>query len=103
MGSDPLVKFAFTNRPICHCNIVTYYYRFSLNLCRLLMNAHWRDSIYESIELEYTRERHLTHKDYDDRNHELTESLVAELNERKKIIENDHLNMELCMYIFYNY
>lgn len=61
------------------------------------MNNYWRDSIYESIELEYTRERRLSHKDYDDRNVDLTDSLVAELNERKKIIENDHLNMELCM------
>lgn len=102
MGSDPLVITTFSNRPIYHCNI-TCSYRLSLNLRRLLMNIYWRDSISESIELEYTRERRLTHKDFDDRNNELTESLVAELNERRKMIETDHLNLELCMYIFYNY
>ncbi|VVC37151.1 Hypothetical protein CINCED_3A006089 [Cinara cedri] len=59
------------------------------------MNSYWRDSIAESIELEFTRERRLTHKDFDDRKAELSESLISELNERKKMIENDYLNMEL--------
>lgn len=65
------------------------------------MNNLWRDSLLESIEREFIRERRLTHKEFEDRNNELTENLVTSLNERKKNIELDNLNMELCMYFKY--
>lgn len=64
------------------------------------MNNLWRDCLLDAIEREFIRERRLAHKEFDDRNAELTENLIAELNERKKAIEHDNLNMELCMYLF---
>lgn len=68
---------------------------------RLMMNNLWRDCLLESIEREFIRERRLAHKEFDDRSHELTETLIAELNERKKAIEHDNLTTELCTYIFF--
>lgn len=62
------------------------------------MNNLWRDCLLESIEREFIRERRLAHKEFEDRNNELTENLIASLTERKKNIEHDNLNMELCMY-----
>lgn len=57
----------------------------------------------DAIEREFNRERRLAHKEFEDRNAELTETLILELNERKKAIEHDNLNMELCMYYKYIY
>lgn len=62
------------------------------------MNNVWRDCLFEAIEREFVRERRLARKEFEDRNHELTETLIAELNERKKAIEHDNLTMELCMW-----
>ncbi|XP_050442843.1 sin3 histone deacetylase corepressor complex component SDS3 [Adelges cooleyi] len=61
----------------------------------LLMNNIWRDCLLESIEREYVKERRLAHKEFEDRNNDLTETLVTELNERKKAIEHDNMTMEL--------
>jgi len=65
------------------------------------MNNLWRDCLLDAIEREFNRERRLAHKEFEDRNAELTETLISELNERKKAIEHDNLNMELCMYYKY--
>jgi Sin3 histone deacetylase corepressor complex component SDS3 len=65
-----------------------------------MMNNLWRDCLLDAIEREFIRERRLAHKEFEDRSAELTENLIAELNERKKAIEHDNLNMELCMYLF---
>lgn len=51
----------------------------------------------EAIEREFIKERRLAHKEFEDRSFELTENLIAELNERKKAVEHDNLNMELCI------
>ncbi|XP_015367243.1 PREDICTED: sin3 histone deacetylase corepressor complex component SDS3 isoform X3 [Diuraphis noxia] len=61
----------------------------------LRMNNLWRDCLLDAIEREFNRERRLAHKEFEDRNAELTETLISELNERKKAIEHDNLNMEL--------
>lgn len=61
------------------------------------MNNLWRDCLLEAIEREFIRERRLAHKEFEDRNTELTDTLITELNERKKAIENENLNVELCM------
>jgi len=62
-----------------------------------MMNTYWRDCVIESIEREFIRERRRSHKDFEDRNNELIENLITDLNDRKKAIEHDNLNMELCM------
>lgn len=66
---------------------------------RLMMNNLWRDSLLESIEREFIRERRRAHKEFEDRSNDLTDNLIAELNERKKAIEHDNMTMELCMYL----
>jgi len=65
------------------------------------MNNLWRDCLLQVIEREFIKERRLAHKEFEDRNNELTETLIAELNERKKAIEHDNINMELCMFLKY--
>lgn len=67
------------------------------------MNNLWRDCLLEAIEREFIRERRLAHKEFDDRSNELNETMIAELNDRKKAIDHDNLNMELCMYLKYIY
>jgi len=62
-----------------------------------MMNTYWRDCVLESIEREFIRERRRSHKEFEDRNNELIENLISELNERKKTVEHDSLNLELCM------
>lgn len=66
-----------------------------------MMNSMWRDCLFEVIERECIKERRLAHKEFEDRSNELTENLITELNERKKAIEHDNLNMELCRYFKY--
>ncbi|KAL4099088.1 hypothetical protein QTP88_023576 [Uroleucon formosanum] len=63
---------------------------------QLFMNNLWRDCLLDAIEREFNRERRLARKEFEDRNAELTETLISELNERKKAIENDSLNADLC-------
>lgn len=66
-----------------------------------MMNNLWRDCLLEAIEREFIRERRLAHKEFEDRNTELTDTLISELNERKKAIEHENSNVELCMYNMY--
>ncbi|XP_032800699.1 LOW QUALITY PROTEIN: sin3 histone deacetylase corepressor complex component SDS3 [Petromyzon marinus] len=49
----------------------------------------------EQVERSYVRERRAAVKEFEDRKVELKESLVAELEEKKKIIETERLTMEL--------
>jgi len=63
-----------------------------------MMNDLWRDSLFDDIKREFNREQRLAHKEFEDRNAVLTETLISELNERKKAIEHDNLNMKLGMY-----
>jgi len=62
------------------------------------MNNLWRDNLFDGIEREFNIEQRLAHKEFEDRNAKLTETLISELNERKKAIEHDYLNLKLCMY-----
>ncbi|XP_003240608.1 sin3 histone deacetylase corepressor complex component SDS3-like [Acyrthosiphon pisum] len=63
----------------------------------LMKNDLRRDCLFDDIEREFNRERRLAHKEFEDRNAELTETLISGLNERKKTIERDFLNMELSL------
>ncbi|XP_078741503.1 sin3 histone deacetylase corepressor complex component SDS3 isoform X2 [Lampetra fluviatilis] len=49
----------------------------------------------EQVERSHVRERRAAVKEFEDRKVELKESLVAELEEKKKIIETERLTMEL--------
>ncbi|XP_060867218.1 sin3 histone deacetylase corepressor complex component SDS3-like [Metopolophium dirhodum] len=61
----------------------------------LMMTDLRRDCLFDDIEREFNKEWRLAHKEFEDRNAQLTETLISELNEKKKAIEHDNLNMEL--------
>lgn len=65
-----------------------------------MMNNLLKAQSIEAVEREYIRECRLARKEFDDRSSELTETLIAELNERKKAIELDSLTAELSVYFF---
>ncbi|KAG5280509.1 hypothetical protein AALO_G00060860 [Alosa alosa] len=49
----------------------------------------------EQVERSYIKERKAAVKEFDDKKVELKENLIAELEEKKKMIENEKLTMEL--------
>lgn len=49
----------------------------------------------EQVERNYIKERKAAVKEFDDKKVELKENLIAELEEKKKMIENEKLTMEL--------
>lgn len=49
----------------------------------------------EQVERNYIKEKKAAVKEFDDKKVELNENLIAELEEKKKMIENEKLTMEL--------
>lgn len=49
----------------------------------------------EQVERNYVKEKKAAVKEFDDKKVELKENLIAELEEKKKMIENEKLTMEL--------
>lgn len=49
----------------------------------------------EQVERNYIKEKKAAVKEFDDKKVELKENLIAELEEKKKMIENEKLTMEL--------
>lgn len=60
-----------------------------------MKNSLHRDEMIESIEREYNRDCRLAIKEYGDRRNQLTQTLIAEVNERKKAVLHDYLTTEL--------
>lgn len=49
----------------------------------------------EQVERNYIKEKKAAVKEFEDKKIELKENLIAELEEKKKMIENEKLTMEL--------
>jgi len=49
----------------------------------------------EQVERNYIKEKKAAVKEFDDKKVELKENLIAELEEKKKMIENEKVTMEL--------
>lgn len=62
------------------------------------MNRIRYNSSFQAIELEYIRECHKAKKEFQERSHAFTQSLIATLNLKKAIIKQDYLNNELGMH-----
>lgn len=71
--------------------------------CRITMNNLWRDSVNESIERDFIRRCRQIHNEFEIQKNDVADNLVAELNDRKKAIEQDSFNIELCRYFYHAY
>lgn len=59
------------------------------------INEAFRDHEHESIEREYSNERLLAAREFEEKKIELRESLVSDLEEKKKQVEQERYSMEL--------
>lgn len=62
---------------------------------RMLLNEAFQIYETERVEREYINEKKAALREFEDRKIELRESLISELEERKRTIENDRSTMEL--------
>ncbi|XP_041348987.1 sin3 histone deacetylase corepressor complex component SDS3-like isoform X2 [Gigantopelta aegis] len=62
---------------------------------RLRMNEIWRDLELEMVERDYIKEKKSAVKDFEEKKIDLKESLIAELEEKKRIIESERVSMDL--------
>lgn len=65
------------------------------NLSFFLLISTFIPSQTEQVERNYIKEKKAAVKEFDDKKVELKENLIAELEEKKKMIENEKLTMEL--------
>lgn len=64
-------------------------------LCRLRLNVIWRDYLVECVEREYVNEKRAANKELEEKKIELKQNLIAEMEEKRKIVESERLAMEL--------
>ncbi|XP_064612355.1 sin3 histone deacetylase corepressor complex component SDS3-like isoform X3 [Liolophura sinensis] len=62
---------------------------------RLRMNEIWRNYELECVERDYIKEKQYTAVEFEDKKIDLKESLIMELEEKKRSIEAEHVLMEL--------
>lgn len=62
---------------------------------RLLLNEAFQMYEMERVEREYVNEKKAALREFEDRKIELRESLILELEDRRRMIENERLSMEL--------
>lgn len=62
---------------------------------RLQLNVVWRDYLVECVERDYVNEKRAANKELEEKKIELRQNLIAEMEEKRKIVENERLTMEL--------
>lgn len=62
---------------------------------RLRVNAVYRDYLTESVERDYILEKKAAVKEYEDKKIDLKENLLADMEEKRKMIELDRHTVEL--------
>ncbi|XP_067641968.1 sin3 histone deacetylase corepressor complex component SDS3 isoform X2 [Eurosta solidaginis] len=62
---------------------------------RLRLNEIYRDYLKECVEKDYQSERRAAQKEYEEKKIDLKDNILADLEERKKLIENERYNLEL--------
>ncbi|XP_018800030.1 PREDICTED: sin3 histone deacetylase corepressor complex component SDS3 [Bactrocera latifrons] len=62
---------------------------------RLRLNEIHREYLKECVEKDYQAERRAALKEYEEKKIDLKENILADLEERKKLIENERYNLEL--------
>lgn len=62
---------------------------------RLRLNTLYRDYMIECVERDYVLEKKAAAKEFDEKKVDLRENLIAELEDKKKIIEAERFSMEL--------
>ncbi|XP_065341960.1 sin3 histone deacetylase corepressor complex component SDS3 isoform X1 [Cloeon dipterum] len=62
---------------------------------RLRLNVIWKDYEIECVEKDYIHEKKMAAKDYEEKKVELRELLMAELEEKRKMVDSERQSMEL--------
>ncbi|XP_036347629.1 sin3 histone deacetylase corepressor complex component SDS3-like isoform X2 [Rhagoletis pomonella] len=62
---------------------------------RLRLNEIHREYLKECVEKDYQTERRAAQKEYEEKKIDLKDNILADLEERKKLIENERYNLEL--------
>ncbi|XP_053950243.1 sin3 histone deacetylase corepressor complex component SDS3 isoform X2 [Anastrepha obliqua] len=62
---------------------------------RVRLNDIYREYLKECVEKDYQSERRAGQKEYEEKKIDLKENILADLEERKKLIENERYNLEL--------
>ncbi|KAF2356616.1 Sds3-like, partial [Trinorchestia longiramus] len=62
---------------------------------RLRMNEMWKDIEIQQAESEYVLERQLALRDFEEKKAELKENLLLELEEKRKVIEQERFSLDL--------
>ncbi|XP_004521623.1 sin3 histone deacetylase corepressor complex component SDS3 isoform X2 [Ceratitis capitata] len=62
---------------------------------RLRLNEIHREYLKECVEKDYMSERRAAQKEYEEKKIDLKDNILADLEERKKVIENERYNLEL--------
>lgn len=63
---------------------------------RLRLNAIYRDYLAECVERDYTMERRIANKEYEERRVDLKENLITDFEDKRKQIEAERHSMELA-------
>lgn len=64
---------------------------------RLRLNQIWKEYLLECVERDYIKEKKLVAKELKDKKIELKESLISELEEKRKVIEAERYSLELTV------
>lgn len=62
---------------------------------RLRLNNYYRDYLIECVEKDYILEKNSAVKEYEEKKADLKENLLADFEDKKKMIENERTNMEI--------
>ncbi|XP_054285193.1 sin3 histone deacetylase corepressor complex component SDS3 isoform X2 [Macrosteles quadrilineatus] len=62
---------------------------------RLRLNVIWRDYLVECVERDYIIEKRAANKDLEEKKVELRHNLISEMEEKRKMVENERVTMEL--------
>jgi Sin3 histone deacetylase corepressor complex component SDS3 len=62
---------------------------------RLRLNNYYRDYLIECVEKDYILEKNAAVKEYEEKKSDLKENLLADFEDKKKLIENERTTMEI--------
>jgi Sin3 histone deacetylase corepressor complex component SDS3 len=62
---------------------------------RLRLNSYHRDYLIECVEKDYILEKNATVKEYEEKKSDLKENLLADFEDKKKLIESERTSMEI--------
>lgn len=74
--------------------VFIYLFNFFL-ICRLRLNVIHKDYLIECVERDYVIEKKAAAKEFEEKKIELRETLISDMEEKRKLIESERHTMEL--------